>query len=163
VTAGGQAGAGTQRGRGRSGSHRHRHSQDWACKGLKSKQGSLGRSRGAQAGKGRGFEPRGEGGGLAPRLAGVLTIQSGHDGLAQREHQPQRGAKEEEAGYLKVEAGAGAFRPVQRRGAAPRCLRLQRGLAGLQAGTAGPVGTGTEGFVPLPPAWGAKLCPARPP
>lgn len=88
---------------------------------------------------------------MAAWLGGVLTIQSGHDGLAQCQHQPQRGTEEEEARYLKIEAGAGAFHPV------PWCLCLQRGLAGLQAGTAGPVGMGSDCTVPIPPAWG-QLC-----
>ena len=56
MTAGGQAGAGTERGRGRLDTHQRRHprSQDWACKGLKPKGGNLGRSWGAQACRGWG-------------------------------------------------------------------------------------------------------------
>lgn len=96
-------------------------------------------------------EPRREAWGLTPQPEGVLTVQSGHDGLAQREHQPQRGAEEEEAGYLKVKAGAGALRPIQRCRIASRCLCLQRGLTGLQAATAEPVGTGKPALHPLQP------------
>lgn len=66
--------------------------------------------------------------GLAPQLAGLLTIQSGHDSLAQRKHQPQRGTKEEEARDLEVKTGAGALCPIT----APCSLCL---LSGLQAGT----------------------------
>lgn len=96
-------------------------------------------------------EPHREAWGLTPQPEGVLTVQSGHDGLAQREHQPQRGAEEEEAGYLKVKAAAGALRPIQRCRIASRCLCLQRGLTGLQAATAELVGTGKPALHPLQP------------
>lgn len=151
----GQVEAGTEQGH--SGTHQHPHRQGWACKGLKPKQGSLGWSWEAQTcglSTTQGLEPCREGQGLAPQQAAILTIQSRHDGLAQREHQPQWGTKEEEAGYLKFEAGAGTLRPIQRHGAALGSLCLQRGLAGLQAGTAETVGRdgdmGRDGNIVLP-------------
>lgn len=98
----------------------------------------------------KGFEPCREGQGLAQQQTAILTIQSRHDGLAQREHQPQWGTEEEEAGYLKFEAGTGTLRPIQRHRTAPGCLCLQRGLAGLKAGTAETVGMGKDGNTTLP-------------
>lgn len=100
--------------------------------------------------KTKGLEPCREGQELAQQQAGILTIQSRHDGLAQREHQPQWGTEEEEAGYLKFEAGTGTLPPIQRHGAAPGCLCLQWGLAGLQAGTAETVGMEKDGNTTLP-------------
>lgn len=40
-----------------------------------------------------------------------LTVQRGHDGLPQRQHQPQRRAEQEEVGHLEVELSQGA--PLQ--------------------------------------------------
>lgn len=91
---------------------------------------------------GQGLEPHREVWGLAPQPVGLLTIQSRHDGLAQREHQPQRGAEEEEAGYLKVKAGAGALCPILCCSTVPWCLCLQWGIARLWAARAEPAGTG---------------------
>lgn len=44
-----------------------------------------------------------------------LTLQGGHHGFAQSQHQAQRGAKEEEAGDLEVKAGSagGAVRSLR--------------------------------------------------
>lgn len=115
---------------------------------------------------GRGLEPHREAWGLALQPVRLLTIQSRHDGLAQREHQPQRGAEEEEAGYLKVKAGAGALRPILCCSTVPWCLCLQWGIARLRAATAEPVGAGMAALRPLQPieprgAAGSRGAPAR--
>lgn len=89
---------------------------------------------------------------MLAQQVGILTIQSRHDGLAQCEHQPQWGTEEEEAGYLKLEAGAGTLCPIQHHGTAPGCLCLQRGLTALQAGTADTVGMRMDGNITLPPS-----------
>lgn len=64
---------------------------------------------------------------LTPPLG--LTLQGRHHGLAQRQHQAQRGAEEKEAGDLEVQAGS-----------ADGALRSLRGGSGWTGGCACPPG-----------------------
>lgn len=67
---------------GRAGTDDGAHTNADKHKGLKPKQGSLGTSQRGSGLRGARLELPKEGWGQAPRLAGVLTIQSRHDGLA---------------------------------------------------------------------------------
>ena len=88
---------------------------------------------------------------LPPPPSG-LTLQGGHHGFAQSQHQAQRGAKEEEAGDLEVEAGGA--------GGAIRSLRSgSRGAGGCACPPGLPGGGGGGGRRPAVwGGWGGQRC-----